>query len=760
MKNKLFTYHRLILLLITAFAFNHAYAQQDYYARHLLKGKNYYYNNPPKYVEALKEFDLAKNYISPNEQAKMDTINLWNNKTREAIVLLYQISENEKAKALREKQKAEDAQTDAELARNDAEKALAKTTRIINAFYFYEEQFALAYKNNKYGFINKDGEVVIDYKYEEAAPFDYTGLARVKRENQFYLIDNKKTEYELSTNTIIVPSTKALDLSNQQLTELPETVLSSTQLEILLLNGNEIRYIKPSISRMHKLSRLYLYNNDLKNLPPSIGELSNLILLDVGINDLTEIPPDISQLTKLTELILYDNSLIELPESIGQLNNLFFLDLSKNLLSMLPEGFKDLKALKILAISDNQFKEVPLPLKDLSGLKMLDLGINQIESIPDWIGNYPSLTHLHIRNNMLDKLPGTLQNLDSLKEFIADNNLITGLPDGFGQLKNIEVLDLSYNQLTNFPDEILELPLLSALYLSGNSIQTLPGELTKLSELKKIDLSSNQLSGLPDNIYGVENLEELVLMDNKLTLIPKGISKLLSLKTLDIRENPDLDMAQSLRNMVSAGKQVIISAGNHNLDYLSEDNRLLIKVDHLTVLPPEISGIKKLVLLDLADCKALTAQEIENTFKGYAREIKYTHTFFPQIGDTNSLLLNVDLPVLLELDPMQLKPNTNLKLSFEGLSQLPVEIGELTNLETLDLSHNKLKTLPLEIGNLSKLKELYLDSNELSMLPEVIKKLVNLEIVSLKNNPLSGEVIEQIKEWLPENCRLEFDEGI
>ncbi|MCP4443440.1 MAG: WG repeat-containing protein [Aureispira sp.] len=66
----------------------------------------------------------------------------------------------------------------------EVEKEQAKNKQIINAFYFYDDKFALAYKNSKYGFINKKGEVVIEYKYTEALPFNRnTGLAKVNIKN-------------------------------------------------------------------------------------------------------------------------------------------------------------------------------------------------------------------------------------------------------------------------------------------------------------------------------------------------------------------------------------------------------------------------------------------------------------------------------------------------------------------------------------------------------------------------------------------------
>ncbi|MEO1165060.1 MAG: leucine-rich repeat domain-containing protein, partial [Chloroflexota bacterium] len=60
---------------------------------------------------------------------------------------------------------------------------------------------------------------------------------------------------------------------------------------------------------------------------------------------------------------------------------------------------------------------------------------------------------------------------------------------------------------------------------------------------------------------------------------------------------------------------------------------------------------------------------------------------------------------------------TELRLNNLQLTQVPPEIGNLTNLTELYLHSNDLTSLPPEIGNLTNLVSLSLYSNELTSLP-------------------------------------------
>jgi energy-coupling factor transporter ATP-binding protein EcfA2 len=87
--------------------------------------------------------------------------------------------------------------------------------------------------------------------------------------------------------------------------------------------------------------------------------------------------------------------------------------------------------------------------------------------------------------------------------------------------------------------------------------------------------------------------------------------------------------------------------------------------------------------------------------------------------------------------------SVELDLSRRGISELPSEIGLLTNLTSLNLYNNQLTSLPESIGQLTNLKELYLNGNQLASLPESIGQLTSLTSLRLMNNKFMS-----VPEWI------------
>jgi internalin A len=153
-----------------------------------------------------------------------------------------------------------------------------------------------------------------------------------------------------------------LDLSSQQITELPEEIGQLTNLTSLNLNFNQ-----------------------LTALPESIGQLTSLTSLTISDNYLTESPESIGQLTKLTSLVLSGNQLTKLPDSIGQLANLISLYLSYNQLTELPESIGKLRKLNILNIGGNLLTQIPPEVVRKGGLSVCHYYRQRLEERTDYI---------------------------------------------------------------------------------------------------------------------------------------------------------------------------------------------------------------------------------------------------------------------------------------------------------------------------------------------------------------------------------------
>jgi C-terminal novel E3 ligase, LRR-interacting len=106
----------------------------------------------------------------------------------------------------------------------------------------------------------------------------------------------------------------------------------------------------------------------------------------------------------------------------------------------------------------------------------------------------------------------------------------------------------------------------------------------------------------------------------------------------------------------------------------------------------------------------------------------------------NSATLDLSCLKLTELPLVigQLTQLTSLCLSFNELTALPNEIGNLTQLTNLKLYINKLTALPNTIGNLTQLTSLCLRRNELTALPNEIGNLTQLTNLKLCVNKLTA----------------------
>ena len=198
-----------------------------------------------------------------------------------------------------------------------------------------------------------------------------------------------------------------LDLSGQELTELPIEIGKLKQLESLILGKKVEGYEEVRGRYLEKVS-----GNNLKTLPLELLGLPNLRKLDISGNPLESIPDVVTQILHLEELILIRVELTEIPDAIAKLTNLTQLILSDNQITQIPEAIAKLTNLTQLHLDSNQITQIPEAIANLTNLTQLILCDNQITQIPEAIENLPKLEKLDLRGNPLPISPEILGSSD------------------------------------------------------------------------------------------------------------------------------------------------------------------------------------------------------------------------------------------------------------------------------------------------------------------------------------------------------------
>ncbi|UJF21376.1 leucine-rich repeat-containing protein kinase family protein [Shewanella sp. OMA3-2] len=184
---------------------------------------------------------------------------------------------------------------------------------------------------------------------EQLESGELKGLSRVQ-------IAAKLSEFPLAILSL-ADSLEILDLSNNQLSSLPDDFEKLTQLRIVFLSQNCFTELPEVLARCPKLEMIGFKANQISHVSEHAlpSQTRWLILTD---NQLSHLPQSMGRLTRLKKLALAGNQLTELPDSMANCRELELVRLSANQLSHLPDWLLNLPKLSWLAFAGNPFSHV------------------------------------------------------------------------------------------------------------------------------------------------------------------------------------------------------------------------------------------------------------------------------------------------------------------------------------------------------------------------------------------------------------------
>lgn len=147
------------------------------------------------------------------------------------------------------------------------------------------------------------------------------------------------------------------------------------------MEQDEIKYLIDRIKNSG-CQHLDLSNKDITEIPEEIGELTNVKTLDLSFNHISKLPESITKLTNLEELFLMRNSISELPENIGKLRNLKSLDVSFNPLKNLPAELGELSDLQVFDASFCLLHTIPSEMVNLQKIIRIHFDENPLDCPP------------------------------------------------------------------------------------------------------------------------------------------------------------------------------------------------------------------------------------------------------------------------------------------------------------------------------------------------------------------------------------------
>ena len=288
----------------------------------------------------------------------------------------------------------------------------------------------------------------------------------------------------------LVEPTTHVDLSfNPLITKLPREIASLAETLLLLkLRGCGLTSVPDELGMCIFLRCLDLADNKLSELPESLATLPALVQIDLSGNiRLSALPPRLAGLCQLESLRASGCGLRSLPTDVGACTRLVDLNVSRNALTHLPHSLRACTALAHVDVSRNALTSL-----DASGwpaLATLDVSCNALRPNSINLKQVPSvLREIRLSDNhdlgggggegvpamaIADPLFAALGRAPALELLAAAECGLTVLPAALRFARALAVIDVRNNSISLLPPWIGWIPALRACAVDGNPLRSL-----------------------------------------------------------------------------------------------------------------------------------------------------------------------------------------------------------------------------------------------------------------------------------------------
>uniref|UniRef100_A0A3B4GU82 Protein flightless-1 homolog n=1 Tax=Pundamilia nyererei TaxID=303518 RepID=A0A3B4GU82_9CICH len=318
-----------------------------------------------------------------------------------------------------------------------------------------------------------------------------------------------------------------LSVSHNNLTTLHGELSSLPNLRAVVARANNLKNsgVPDDIFQLDDLSVLDLSYNQLTEIPRDLENSKNMLVLNLSHNSIDSIPNQLFiNLTDLLYLDLSDNKLDSLPPQMRRLVHLQTLILNNNpLMHAQLRQLPAMVALQTLHLRNTQRTQsnMPTSLEGLTQLADVDLSCNDLTRVPECLYSLSSLKRLNLSSNQISELSLCMDQWTQLETLNLSRNQLTSLPSAICKLSKLKKLYLNSNKL---------------------DFDGVPPGVGKLSNLTEFMAANNNLELIPEGLCRCGKLKKLVLNKNRLVTLPEAIHFLTDLEVLDVRENPNLVM--------------------------------------------------------------------------------------------------------------------------------------------------------------------------------------------------------------------------